>query len=315
MRSQRARALSFVIGLVMCLGLICLGLAGCKSRATVKAHADASVIADAGVVAIVDAGAIADAGARAESMLSDEGELAVETTRRWIAGGYLKDHDAPMLVETMRAAYARMKREEHDPASAGHVDVVKLEGADPSLLVLGGQARDKGAIIFLHGWGGRWALPCWQIARTVKALGVVTACPDLGLSAKWWNAEGESVLRAAATALQAAGHRTIILSGLSNGASGAARMPGRIEGTFDSLVLVSGAEPYLPAPGVPTIVLHGRKDLITGFASARTYAKRRSARLVPLEAGHFAMLVNADAFEQALFAFVRERVQTAAPAP
>jgi pimeloyl-ACP methyl ester carboxylesterase len=250
----------------------------------------------------MDASVVApDAG----PLLSDESVLALATTHKYIAGGYLKDFDAPVLEETMRAAYARMRDEELiAPRAPGRLEKIAIPGADEGLLVLAGEARDRGAIIFLHGWGGRWALPCWQIARVVTPLGMTTACPDLGLSAEWWSRDGERVVKSTADALRAAGHKTLVLAGLSNGAAGASRLPARMAGTFVSVILVSGADPAAPSTSVPTLVLHGRRDQMTPFEAARTYGRRPGARLVPLEAGHFAMLVNAATAEQAIADFL-----------
>jgi len=159
----------------------CHADAGADARADAdadaRADADADVDAGADADADADADAHADADAEAAARLSDEGPVALALVHRWVAGGFLKDTDAPVVEPTMRDAYAQMRAEEIDPKHPRHVD--RLEIA-PELLVLAGRVRDRGLVVFLHGWGGRWALPCWQVARTVAPLGLVTACPEEG---------------------------------------------------------------------------------------------------------------------------------------
>jgi len=121
--------------------------------------------------------------------------------------------------------------------------------------------------------------------------------------------EGEHVVNKTLASLGEIAKRPTILVGLSNGAAGAARMPAKIPGAFAAVVLVSGAEPGLPKTTVPTLVVHGKRDAMTGFAGARTYAEKRGATFVPLAAGHFSMLVDAAAFEGALFRFCEEAMK------
>ena len=45
------------------------------------------------------------------------------------------------------------------------------------------------------------------------------------------------------------------------------------------------------------------------YESARKYAQRSSARLLELESGHFAMLVDAERTERALFEFLEEQTR------
>jgi pimeloyl-ACP methyl ester carboxylesterase len=78
--------------------------------------------------------------------------------------------------------------------------------------------------VFLHGFGGSFALPCWQLAKAALPMGYVTRCPATGPEGDWWEASGEAIVRDLIDELRREGYRKIVLVGLSNGAVGAARL-------------------------------------------------------------------------------------------
>ena len=85
-----------------------------------------------------------------------------------------------------------------------------------------------------------------------------------------------------------------------------------MKGTFAGLVLISGAEVGAPSAGIPTLVIHGRHDTMAGYDESRRYAARTGAKLVTLDAGHFAMLVRGELFDRALRDFVAARLEARA---
>ena len=58
---------------------------------------------------------------------------------------------------------------------------------------------------------------------------------------------------------------------------------------------------------VPTLVIEGRFDQQYPTAAAREFSKRSGARYVEIEAGHFAMLVEAPATNKAISKWLDER--------
>jgi len=232
---------------------------------------------------------------------SSEAPLAVGGTHLLVAAGRILDPDTPALESAMLAAYGRMRADEDDPASVVHVRQTPLA---PDLLVYEAKAPSRTAVLFLHGYGGRFALPCWQIAHAVAALGAGTACPSIGVEGDWWTAAGQRGVRAAADALHAAGYERIVLAGLSNGGIGASRLAARMKGTFAAVVLISGADPGAAPPGVPVLVVHGRRDAMSSAAGARAYARKAGATYVEVDAGHFAMLLRAGQVDRAIIDFV-----------
>jgi pimeloyl-ACP methyl ester carboxylesterase len=222
--------------------------------------------------------------------LSNEAELATAGAELLVSQGKIKDPDAPLLADAMRSAYAEMRADEN----AG-----RLRVRDAARMWLAPSAEGKVAIVFLHGYGGRFALPCWQVAR---AAGAMTACPDVGPEGDWWSKEGERVARAEIDAVRTAGFERVILAGLSNGATGVARLAPRLH--VDGVILVSGADPNAAPPGVPALVVQGRKDAMSSPGRARAYATKAHATYVDLDAGHFALLVKRDEAERRIHDFV-----------
>ena len=74
---------------------------------------------------------------------------------------------------------------------------------------------------------------------------------------------------------------------------------------ISGLILISGAAPDAKKAGVPTLVIHGKKDTMVEFAAAKQYVEHTGAQLVVLDAAHFAMLVRAPEHDAAIQKFVR----------
>jgi alpha/beta superfamily hydrolase len=259
----------------------------------------------------------AEGGARLVNRLVDEGDMAVAGTRVLVATGMLRD-DESVLPSAMASAYGAMRRDQGDAPSPFVATYLGLEepGAFDLVVVEPQRADDataspRSALVFLHGFAGNFVLPCWQLARAVAPAGVVTACPSTRWVGDWWSPAGEATVRRTVEVLRARGVDRIVLAGLSNGGYGAAKLARRMNGTFAGLVLISGADPTTPPAGIPTLVVHGRHDTMASYESARSYAANAGARLVTLDAGHFAMLVKGEETDRAVRAFVTERTDGA----
>jgi len=263
------------------------------------------------------ADARAEGGARMIDRLVDEGDMAVAGTRVLLATGMLHDDEA-QLPSAMTSAYGAMRRDQGDAPSPVAATYLGLQGPDAFDLVLvepdasaDTTAPTRSALVFLHGFAGSFDLPCWQIARAVAPAGVVTACPSTRWVGDWWSPAGEATLRRTVEILRARGVDRIVLAGLSNGGFGAAKLARRMNGSFAGLVLISGADSATPPAGIPTLVIHGRRDTMCSYESARVYAANAGAKLVTLDAGHFAMLVKGDEADRAVRDFVTARVEGA----
>jgi pimeloyl-ACP methyl ester carboxylesterase len=71
-------------------------------------------------------------------------------------------------------------------------------------------------------------------------------------------------------------------------------------GTFKAMILVSGAAPDAPPPGIPVLAIQGRHDTMMSPTAVRTYTARAGGRYVELDAGHFGMLIRAKETQDAL---------------
>jgi pimeloyl-ACP methyl ester carboxylesterase len=240
---------------------------------------------------------------------SSEAVVALRGARLLVAAGQIHDPDAPELEGAMRAEYEKMRADEESASPSVRLRASPLAAGDvPDLLVYepagAAPGAPRAAIVFLHGYGGRFALPCWQIASAAASAGATTVCPSIGTDGAWWTPDGGAVVDQTVAALRRAGYARIVLAGLSNGAIGASRLAPRRKGMFAGLIAISGADPAAASPGVPALVVQGRQDAMASAGSSRAYARRAGAKYVDVDAGHFAMLTRDAEVDRAVHDFV-----------
>ena len=231
-------------------------------------------------------------GGRWLARVIDERDAAIWGARIAFASGHFRDPDTPAVVPALIRSYKELAEEEGDVPSPVMPTYLGLESAGATdVLSFDTVASKRGALIFLHGFGGSFTLPCWQLARAVAEVGFVTRCPSLGPRGDWWSPRGETIVRDTIRLLHAEGIDHIVLVGLSNGGVGAATLAPRMRGTIHGLVLISGAAPAGP-PGVPVLVLQGARDAMMPASGARSYATAHEGTYVELKGGHFALLLE-----------------------
>jgi hypothetical protein len=248
--------------------------------------------------------------ARFVDRVVDESDLALAGTRALVASGMLHD-DSKELTGAMRSAYVRMRAEQGDvpsPVAATYLGLERPSAFDVVVLDPPPGEAVRGAVVFLHGFAGNFDLPCWQIAKAVSGLGVVTACPSTRWVGDWGSAAGAATLERTIAILRSRGIDRVVLAGLSNGGIGASELAPKMKGSFAGLILISGAEPGAPSPGIPTLVLHGKHDTMVEPEEGRAYAAAHGARYVEIDAGHFAMLVRAEQVDREIRSFVGARL-------
>lgn len=277
-------------------GLTRLGLAGLLAVAVVRIL----TVGEDAKMRVTDGDG---ASARWISRVVDESDVAISASRALFAIGMLHD-DAGEVTSAMRTEYARMHREHGAVASPFLATHLGLQHASEfDLVVFEPEGARRGAVVFLHGSGGNFELPCWQVARAVASLGLATACPSTRWYADWESEDGEATLRRTLALLRARGIETFVLAGLSAGGYGASLLAPRTK-DFVGLVLLSGATADAPAAGVPTLVIQGRSDTMVRPVDPATYAERNDARYVDIDAGHFALLVRSERVEREIREFV-----------
>ncbi|MBS2013489.1 MAG: alpha/beta hydrolase [Deltaproteobacteria bacterium] len=248
---------------------------------------------------------------RVVNRIVDEADVAILGARLLGPSG-LYGADSSKVAPAMRDAYARMRRDQGAAATpfvATYLGLQRPAAFDTIVIEPASRAAAKTALIFLHGYAGNFDMPCWQMAKAVDGLDVVTACPSTSWVGDWWSADGEAILDRTVEMLRARGVSRFVLAGLSNGGYGASELAPRRRGTFAGLVLVSGARPDQPSPGVPVLLVHGTHDNMVPIEEARAYRDRHGGRLVELPAGHFALLLSSTDANRAIHDFVASLVQ------
>jgi pimeloyl-ACP methyl ester carboxylesterase len=202
--------------------------------------------------------------------LASIGEGDVVVPGSMVMARLLRDPEAARVPGALDAAYREM---------AGRV-------ARSDLMIVEASQPPRGALIFLHGFAGSFALECWLMAQP----DLVTFCPSVGWRGDWWN--HARTLDETLALVRRRGFSEVYLAGLSNGGAGAARLAAHRG--FRGVILVSGTA-AAPAPGIPVLVVQGRRDRMAGVESARRYAERTHADYVELNGGHFVLLLDGKA--------------------
>jgi pimeloyl-ACP methyl ester carboxylesterase len=256
--------------------------------------------------------------ARLVDRVIDERDIALSGTRTLVGIGMFHD-DRADVVKAMTDSYAEMSAHNGTVPSPVVATYLGLQGPDHyDLLVIEPHAQDppKRAVIFLHGYGGNFTLPCWQVAEAVKSWNAVVTCPSTRYIGDWSSKNGEATVRDTVAKLNARGIKNIVLAGLSNGGYGGSILAARMRGSFTGLILISGATPEAGQAGVPTLLIHGNKDSMAGYEESVDYqANHVNSKLVTLDAGHFAMLVRKEKTNAAIDAFVSTIWNSARPSP
>ena len=208
------------------------------------------------------------------------------------------------LTGALQTEYARMRGAEGAAPSPFASTVLGLDGPDAFDVLLheAQGARGSVAVVFLHGYGGSFALPCWEVAAAAARVGMETACPSVGPRGDWWTPRGERIARETVRWVRGRGATRVVLAGLSNGGIGASRLAPRLRREIDGVVLLSGAAPVAPPRGLPVLVVHGRQDRMTSASVATRYARRagRHGTLVLLPGDHFVLVHRAEQIQARL---------------
>ena len=158
-------------------------------------------------------------------------------------------------------------------------------------------AQDAGkSIIFLHGYGGNWAMPCWMVAHEATKRGFRVYCPTLDKNADWTGKVGRKIV-ARVFEMNRGKTSKIILGGISNGAIGASVLSHQFSGEVSGVLLIAGAANRSKPGGKPFIAFHGRDDKMSPILPVRAYAASADkGKLHELDGGHFAVLQQRDLF-------------------
>ncbi|MFO0669302.1 MAG: hypothetical protein U0235_06700 [Polyangiaceae bacterium] len=250
-----------------------------------------------------------DGAGRLLTRVFDERDAAVWGAYLAFGTGHFRDPDVPDVPAALKRAYAELATREGDvpsPVVPTYLGLERPGASDVLSVALPNGAAPRGALVFLHGFGGSFTLPCVHVAAAAAAAGFTTRCPSMGPRADWWSASGETIVRETLESLHAEGIDRVVLAGLSNGGAGVARLAPRLRGKLRGVILISGTAPA-DAPGVPCLVLQGKRDAMMPASGARAYASAVHGRFVELDAGHFALLLRRETATVAITDFLSTR--------
>lgn len=213
----------------------------------------------------------------------------------------LKGVVPPGFADQLAAAYARSVAAAGELPTALPATYLGLQRPErfdtlvvPPAKTGHGERRSAGALVFLHGYAGNVGLICWLVSRAAAPHGLTTYCPSVGPRGAWWTRDGARTLAATLRHLRAQGVRRIYLAGLSNGAAGASALAPRFRRQLAGLILISGLARRARAPGLPTLLIHGRRDPAVPRARARRFMRRagRRASQVTVPGDHYVLLTR-----------------------
>jgi hypothetical protein len=225
--------------------------------------------------------------------LLEERDLVLLAAQMLPGTRWLEPGEARGLREGLAAGYDAVLADPGalQPAAAtwrgrqepGLVDAiaVRSDGASPEI-----------GLIFLHGFGGNFAWPCWAMARAARQHAALTLCPSLGTQGDWWSERGLEVAQRTVDALRARGIRRYVLAGLSNGAHGAAAIASALQPRPAGVVLISGLPHGAVPAGLPVLLVQGSADRRVSTARARRLAGAQGElwTYVELQGDHFVWL-------------------------
>jgi pimeloyl-ACP methyl ester carboxylesterase len=218
-----------------------------------------------------------------------------------------REHDG--LIPTLQAAYRAMEEAGESTSSpflntylgcqdSSAFDAVIIEPAS------GGPAR--AAVVFLHGFGGNFAVQGWLVAQAARKVGALTVCPSVGWRGDWWSEEGQRTIRNTLDYVHGRGVKRIYLAGLSNGAVGSCRLAPRLRSELSGLILISGADPRAPDAGLSVLALQGNADERMPAALAIQLTRQLGARGTyrEFDGDHLLLAKRASEVQEALVAWL-----------
>ena len=170
-------------------------------------------------------------------------------------------------------------------------------------------------VIFLHGFMGNVTAQCWEIARAVNRLGALTVCPSTEWQGKWWQPEGEAILRATFSYLRKEGIQKIYLSGFSNGGFGISRLAPKLgnEAGLSGLIFIDGITggADIRDMGLPVLVIQGTQDERMPASEARRVVEVIGAlgTYVEVDSDHFVIMKKPDQVQKALTAWLENQTK------
>jgi pimeloyl-ACP methyl ester carboxylesterase len=163
-------------------------------------------------------------------------------------------------------------------------------------------AAPRGVVVFLHGTGGGFTLPCWQVAQAARVAQLSTWCPTTSPDALWSTGAGRAIAERAVAAARAQVPGGVVVGvGLSAGGIGLTALGDDLH--VDGAIAISGVAADVAPAQHPTLLLHGTHDAMASIAAARALVRADRAghtELRAYDANHFLLLQQHDAVTAAV---------------
>ncbi len=242
--------------------------------------------------------------ARLLNRIVPERDIVIPATAAIAITGAVPEGGLELLGATIDG-YERMQADVGDAASPIASTFRNGQGETRDLLSYR-VAAPRFVAVFLHGYAGNFALPCWQVAVAVRDAGGSTYCPSTSFEGAWWR-DRATVAETITLAREQEHVDHVVLIGLSNGAIGASRLAPRLRRRLDALVLISGSSGARPPRGLPIYGVYGRADPMS--RPLRRYLRAARARGHAVDGGHFALLTRHREVRDALVAYLKRRAR------
>lgn len=262
-----------------------------------------------------------EGGSRWVNRLVDERDGTLLAGHALLLSGRLPRSDARDFIPALEGAFTRMREAQGltaTPAIATWLGLQSPESFDTVVIPPEGPEHPDTAVVMLHGYAGNFAVYCWQMARSARAIGALTVCPSVGPMGDWWSERGARTLERTYAWLAKQGVKRVYLGGLSNGGVGASVLVERVAHPgleLRGLLLLSGASPKAEPPGLPVLLVEGKHDSMMPARLMREYVRRAGdlGTYVELDSGHFAFLDRYEPCERAIAKWLIDRERDAVP--
>ena len=231
------------------------------------------------------------------SMLVDEHDGVVPTAALLVFGAFLPPIEREELLALLSDGYGRMETDVGPvptpavPTWTGRVSWQRFE----LLSIEPKTSSTVGAVVFLHGDGGNFTLPCWQVSVAAARAGFVTLCPSTSVRANWNDAAGRHIVEETlAEARRRVPVGPVVLAGISAGGVGASAVASSVEDRIAGLLLISGVDEKAQSISRPTLVIQGRQDRLSPAKPTEQWAQATQASYLELQGNHFVLLKRHD---------------------
>ena len=223
--------------------------------------------------------------------------------------GALPAADRVGMADILDDGYRRLANDIGFVPTVMPVTAVLAQQADDFFVVTVEVPQPRGVVVFLHGSGGAFTLPCWQVAQAAQAAGFSTWCPATSGRAAWASDDGGGqILRRTIELARAHSASGIVVGvGLSAGGMGLTALGDDVDIDLDGVIAISGTAKGARPARHSTLLIHGSSDAMAPIEHAVALgAVDVNASLLRLDGNHFVLLQQHTAIAAAITARLQQ---------